>query len=612
MSNARTDRFILLGMDGLDPGILETLMEGGDLPAFARIRDIGSYRRLATSNPSQSPVAWSTMATGSNPGHHGIFDFVTRRPGSYLPEHSIVKANPRNFFARRGSMFLPARKGNPFWATTSGAGVPTTVIRWPVTFPPEEINGRMLSGLGVLDLNGSVGRYVLYTTGAITEDPERKGDVIRVSAHNDRIRTIITGPNSCRIPLEITIDEQGSVITAAVNGTTSRIKVGEWSDWMPLTFGLPFGRQVSGICRFHLAEAVPELRLYLSPIQVDPAKPAFPISYPDDYATELVNSIGGFGTLGIPEDTNALGDGCFDDDAFLDSCGIIMAEREKMLWHELGRFRGGVLAFVFDTTDRIQHMYWRTRDRGHPGYDETYAKKYQGVIPGYYKRMDRVLQAVVEAADERTVICVASDHGFATFRRAVHINSWLVQNGLMALRRPADGQGAPLFENVDWDRTAAYAIGFSGVCLNLKDREQKGVVNPSLEAESIKRKVASVLTGLRDPETGERVVRNVYDGDRLYSGPYVNNAPDLVVGFEPGYRASWQTALGGAPPRVVENNLRKWSGDHMLDPSLIPGVLLMNRKTSSLHPGLIDIAPTILACFGIPQPESMEGTPLLR
>ena len=612
MKTPRVDKVIVLGIDGLDPNILERLMDAGDLPSFSSVREAGSYRRLATSNPPQSPVAWSTIATGSNPGYHGIFDFIIRQPENYLPIHSIVKVNPKNLLARRSSMFLPARRGTPFWKITSKANIPTTVIRWPITLPPEGINGNMLSGLGVLDLKSSAGRYTFYTTGTVQDDPDRKGDVISLSSDSNEIKTTITGPNKSRVPMKISIAVEDSSATIIVDGESTTIKQGEWSDWVQVRFGIGPLRKISGICRFYLESIKPQFKLYLSSIQVDPKKPAFPISYPDEYATELAHDIGSYSTLGIPQDTNALSDGFLDDEAFLSLCNDTMVEREKMLWHELERFKQGLLAFVFDTTDRIQHIYWSTRDPEHPAYNEAYAKKYGNIIEDYYRWVDKILRRVLEYVDQQTIICIMSDHGFTSFRRAVNLNSWLVQNGLMVLRRPAlDSQGDPLFRNVVWEKTKAYAIGFCSIYLNLRGREGKGIVNPGQEAEQLKRKIADVLTSLRDPKTGKPVIRNVYTKEELYSGPYLSEAPDLLVGFEPHYRASWQTAIGGVPPKILEDNKRKWSGSHIFDAECIPGIFLINRKTSVPHPRVIDIAPTVLDCFQIPKPESMEGNSLL-
>ncbi len=612
MAISGANRVIVLGVDGLDPNILEKLMDAGELPAFSSIKQKGAYRRLATTSPPQSPVAWSTIATGSNPGYHGIFDFITASRETYLPIHSIVKVNPRNLLRRRASTFLPVRKGTAFWEITSRSRIPTTVVRWPVTFPPEQICGHMLSGLGVFDLTGSVGRYAFYTTGSVAEDADRKGDVIPVSFSGERIRTMIQGPDKSQVPMEISIAEEAPAATITIDGNSYTIKEREWSDWIPLRFGLGPLRRVSGSCRLYLDSVKPELGLYLSPIQVDPEKPAFPISYPEEYATDLAHSIGGYSTLGIPEDTNALSDGCLDDEAFLSLCNNIMIEREKMLWYELERFRDGLLAFVFDTTDRIQHIYWRTREVEHPAYDKEYAGKYQNVIEDYYRRVDTILRRVLESVDEQTVILIVSDHGFTSFRRAVHLNSWLVENGLMVLRKPArDDQGDPLFKNVLWERTRAYAVGFSSIYLNLRGREARGVVAPGDEAGQLKGRIAGALTSLTDPKTGGHVVRNVYPREDLFHGPYADDAPDLVVGFEPGYRASWQTAIGGAPPRILEDNQKRWSGDHIVDAACVPGIFLANRRVTAPHPRVIDIAPTVLRCFQISQPADMEGNSLL-
>ena len=611
MKTQRANRVIVLGVDGLDPNILEEMMTAGALPAFSRIKEAGTYQRLATSNPSQSPVAWSTIATGSNPGYHGIFDFISRKPKNYLPVHSIVKVNPTNILARRSSMFLPVRKGTPFWAITSQMHIPTTVIRWPITFPPEEIYGNMLSGLGVLDLKSSIGRYSFYTTGTISGSGEMKGHIIPISSGSNAIQTKIIGPNNASIPMNISIDKEHSAVTLTIDRQNYTVKEGEWSDWIRLKFSIMPLRHVSGICRVYLDSVKNELRLYLSPIQVDPLDPAFSISYPDGYATELAHNIDNFGTLGSPEDTNALSDGCFNDEAFLSLCDRTMEERKKMLWYELERFKEGLLAFVFDTTDRIQHIYWSTGDPEHPTYDNTYAQKFRNVITDYYQQIDKIVQRVLNYEDGRTVICILSDHGFSSFRRAVHLNSWLVQNGLMVLREPTNDGGEPLFKNVVWEKTRAYAVGFSSIYLNLRGREGKGIVSPGNEAEKIRRNIGNLLARWKDPKSGSAIMRNVYPREDLYRGPYVNEAPDLILGFEPNYRASWQTAIGGAPLKTIEDNLGKWTGDHMCDAPSIPGVFLINRKTRVPHPKVTDIAPTILACFQIPQPENMEGNTLL-
>jgi predicted AlkP superfamily phosphohydrolase/phosphomutase len=203
-----------------------------------------------------------------------------------------------------------------------------------------------------------------------------------------------------------------------------------------------------------------------------------------------------------------------------------------------------------------------------------------------------------------------SDHGFTNFRRAVNLNRWLLENGYLYLKADKNESGE-FFNDVDWLRTKAYALGFGGIYLNKKGREGSGIVNES-ETERLKREIVAGLKELRDPDTSDTVIKEVYDADKIYSGPYVKDAPDLFVGFNSGYRASWQNALGGVPVRLIEDNKKKWSGDHLLDPSLVPGVIFINRNKELKNPSVLDIAPTILALFNIARPPPMDGRALFQ
>jgi len=613
MSAHCADKVIVLGMDGLSPAILEGLMDAGEAPHFARLREEGAYRRLNTTNPSQSPVVWSTIAAGSNPGHHGIFDFLRRDPQRYMPELAILRVNPRNLLGRRQSMFLPVRKGTSFWQQTSKAGFPTSVIRWPLTLPPDEVNGHMLAGLGVPDLHANLGRYALYTTGEISSEEalKRKGDVVQVPRGRDVFDIEIIGPQRAHILAKVSIDRQNAAVTISIDGKDYVIKEKQWSGWIPLTFTVRVFQSIHGLCRAFLVALEPEFELYLSPIQADPNEPAFIISHPDEYATRLAEEIGTYHTLGMPEDTNALQDGCLDADAFLNLCDDVMVEREKMLWLEMDRLKEGLLAFVFDTTDRVQHAFWAARDKEHPAYDEAFAARYGRVIEGYYRRMDEIAGKVLGTIDDKTALIVLSDHGFTTFRRAVHLNSWLVENGFMALKSRGEEAGKPLFRDVDWGRTRAYALGFSSIYLNLRTREGNGIVRPGAEAAAVKGELAEKLLSLQDPITGGQVFKGVYDSAKLYDGPCAGEAPDLVVGFEPGYRTSWQTAIGGSPHALIEDNTESWSGDHLVDPAHVPGVLFVNQKVPTSSPHVMQIAPTVLELLGVPRPSEMEGSSLL-
>jgi len=349
----------------------------------------------------------------------------------------------------------------------------------------------------------------------------------------------------------------------------------------------------------------------LTPIQVDPADACFPISQPENYSAELAEQFGPYYTLGIPEDTKALTENHLSDEGFIEMCDQIVSEQESMLWYELERFKHGLLAFAFFTTDRIQHIFWATQDPTHPAYDDSYAVKYGGIMESYYKRLDRVLGKVVKHVDDRTLLMVFSDHGFTSFRKAVHLNTWLVRNGFMALKEKPDAsdkEGGPLFKYVDWKRTRAYALGLGSIYINLDGREGQGVVSQK-EYPEVVRSVQARLENFVDPDTGVPVAKSVYARDDIYHGEFVTEAADLVVGFNDGFRMSWQTAIGGTPLKLMEDNVQKWTGDHCVDPSLVPGILFMNQKLIKESPSVLDIAPSVLKYFGLSA--DMDGVSLI-
>ena len=614
-------KVILLGMDGLDPKILSHLMHQGELPNFAKLSQMGSYLPLATSNPAQSPVAWASIATGNNPGYHGIFDFLGRRVTDYMPELAILKMNPRNIFAKRESMFLPVMQGNAFWDHTSDNGIPSTILKWPMTFQPKQNRSRLYAGLGVPDIKGGLGRYCFYTTKNIAENEEGIEKVVKVKLNGNQIKTYLAGPNiaklrtreEAKVDMNISVPSDNSKIEINIDGTKIRVNKGQWSEWVEVKFKLGLMKTATGIVKFYLNQAGPDFELYMTPVQINPKDPAFVISSPDDYIRELAKEVGHFYTLGMPEDTKAVEEGRTDEEAFITMCDEIVEEQEKMLWYELNRFKEGLLASAFFSTDRIQHIFWVTRDPAHPLYDKAYAEKYGHVIDDYYRKMDRILGEVMKQVDDKTAIMVFSDHGFSSFRRTVHINSWLVQNGLMALTRKVsrdDKDGGGLFQYVDWKNTKAYALGFGSVYFNIKGRERQGIVEPGAGADSLANKIADELVKLTDTKDGQSVVRNVYKNKDIYSGSCINSSPDLVVGFQDGYRSSWQTAIGGSPAAIIEDNLKKWSGDHIVDPSIVPGILLTNFNINVEKLHQMDIAPTVLSCFGM-SADNMEGKAFL-
>jgi predicted AlkP superfamily phosphohydrolase/phosphomutase len=618
--NPKYKRVILIGMDGLDPKILSSLMEQGHLPNFMKLKQMGGFSPMATSNPAQSPVAWASIATGKNPGHHGIFDFLGRRISDYMPELAILRMNPKNAFGKREAMFLPVMHGNAFWDYTSDNNIPSTILKWPMTFQPKQNRAKLYAGLGVPDIKGGLGRYAFYTTKDISKNEEGSEKVIKVKANGSTIKTFISGPNVAKLTTreaaktDISISlSDNSKVEINVDGRKIIVNRGQWSGWVEVKFKLGLMKTATGIVKFYLNEVDPEFELYMTPVQINPKDPAFVISSPDEYIKELSNQVGHFYTLGMPEDTKAVEEGRTDEEAFITMCDEIVEEQEKMLWYELNRFKEGLLASAFFSSDRIQHIFWVTRDPSHPLYDKAYAEKYGHVIDDYYRKMDRILGEVMKQVDDHTAFMVFSDHGFSSFRRTVHINSWLVQNGFMTLTKKItkdDKDGGGLFQYVDWKKTQAYALGFGSIYLNIKGREKSGIVEAGAAADSVSHAIREKFTGLTDPKDGRQAVRNVYKSGTIYSGDQAGNSPDLIVGFEDGFRASWQTAIGGAPAEIMADNLKKWSGDHIIDPSVVPGILLTNFAANNNNPSLMDIAPTVLSCFGM-SVEGMDGKTLI-
>jgi predicted AlkP superfamily phosphohydrolase/phosphomutase len=360
----------------------------------------------------------------------------------------------------------------------------------------------------------------------------------------------------------------------------------------------------------------------------DPAAPMFPVSAPASYAKDLASEIGLFSTLGMAEDHNGLNNGRFDEAAYLAQCELVIEERERLMRFELGRFREGFFFLLYDTPDRVQHMLWRFRDPEHPGYEPDLAREYSTLIEQHYARCDKLLASVLDKVDEDTLLFVLSDHGFNTFRRAFDTNTWLWQNGLLALqdgRKSGEDLGEG-FAAVDWSRSYAYAVGLGGIYLNFKGREREGVLEEGTEAERVRKAIQSGLAGIADAATEREAVRSVSRREELYSGPYAANAPDLLVNFRPGFRVSWESAVGGFANSLIADNMRRWSGDHIVDPEAVPGILFANQNlsfgparagTPVLHesqdilPHIIDLAPTILNHLGVPVPQTMEGTSLL-
>ena len=462
-----------------------------------------------------------------NPAKHNIFDFLSRDPRTVAPELSSAKVWPAKD-GQRASVEM-RRKSEPFWKILGRSDVKSTILRVPVTFPPEPFNGIELSAMCTPDLLGTQGTHSRF------DSPQGK----------------LQGPEGEAIPF-IVRDSR-----IEIQDTVCDLAPGEYTPWLHLRFG-----RAHGIVRFLLVRAEPDFALYATPVQIDPSDPALPISHPPYYAAYLSRLLGTFATLGLAEDMTAMNEGAIDGEAFLRQSDLIREEREAMFFSALDRTRRGVIACVFDTTDRVQHMFF-----GNPA-----------VIEKLYRDADRIVGRMLGYEDAETAVFVLSDHGFCSFRRGVNLNSWLWGEGYLVLQ---DGitESGDYFDGIDWTRTRAYTFGLGGLYLNLRGREQQGIVAPA-DARALKQELMTKLSGLKDESA--IAIQNVYDAAMIYKGPYMKAAPDLVIGYADGYRASWDGAAGKTTSLVFEDNHRPWHGDHCVDPVLVPGVLFSNLRLEAM------------------------------
>ena len=595
-------RTIVLGFDGMDPQLARRWMNEGLMPNFTRLAEGGGFQTLATTNPAQSPVAWSSFATGTGPGEHGIFDFLRRSTDSYVPDFSISEVKPTKYtvdlFGLRiptdGGEIINRRIGEPFWMTAEKMGLNAVVLRVPVTYPPDPVH-HMLSGMGVPDLLGSQGTYSIFTTEHLDKTDNRRIQRV-IPDQKGLIETTLTGPDD---PLAegkplvqpFLIEPAPRGVLVSINGKRFELKQGQWSDWVGVNFDILGPLHTSGMVRFLLLQNYPILKLYVSPIHIDPYDPAVPISSPPEYAAELADKIGLYHTIGMPEETWSLNENQISDEAYLEVIRTTLAEREAMWYTALEAHDAELAVAVFVQTDRVSHMFYRGLDKEHPLYRQT-GEKARGAVQWIYQEADRVLGETLKRMDQEDRLIVLSDHGFAPFRKAVHLNRWLAQAGYLVFKPGEQGTDA-LFGGVDWAQTKAYALGLNGIFINQQGREPKGSVSVP-ETKALKAKIVEQLVNVTDPETGDSLVRQVFDRSDIYPGLANAEAPDLVIGYEKNYRASWQTTLGGTPQKLLEDNYQKWSGDHCIDPSLVPGVLFTSFPLSHEVDNIRDIPELIL------------------
>jgi predicted AlkP superfamily phosphohydrolase/phosphomutase len=564
--HSHTRQVIVLGVDGMDPEFVQR--HWPDLPNLARLRDQGSFTRLSTTTPPQSPVAWSTFTTGLDPSGHGIFDFVHRDPLTLEPFLSMGETRPPRFTLPLGPYELPLtsprivslRKGKAFWELLAARGIPATIIHMPANYPPVE-SGQALSGMGTPDLRGTQGTFSYYTDDLeIAPGSVPGGRILRAEVVDGHAELNLEGPpNSLRkdrqytsIKLNVDIDPGQPF---ARLGKSAIVREGEWSDWIPAEF--PLIRRlasVHGMFRVFARQLRPRFELYVSPVNIDPLSPDLPISIPKSFSREIALRTGRYSTLGIPEDTSALRQGVFNLQEFLSQSRLVMASEKKLLDDSLNQFHDGLLFYYFSSVDQNSHILW-----GH----------HDAELLEFYRAVDASIGEVRRRKPDAELM-IMSDHGFASFDRAVGLNNWLEQQGLF---------------------TKIHAMGLNSL-----------YVNPGPEHDALVKTVREKLLALRDPKNGAVVVETVTDTNAP--------SPDLIVGYARGYRASWQTGIGGFSNSILEDNIDPWTADHCINAADVPGVLFTTQKIRLADPSLKDLPVSLLSLFGLPPGPGMTGRPV--
>ena len=623
-------KVLVLGIDGLDPVLLRRFIDQGRLPNFqALVRD-GHFKPLRTVMPPLSPVAWSAFITGMDAGGHAIFDFVHRDPKTLLPEFSMSKAIPSDRSLTIGSWVIPLsggrvellREGKPFWQLLQEKGVPTTVFRMPVNFPPQG-QGRALSGMGTPDLLGTPGTFSYYTSSSVEDTRDVGGGRIsKVQVYGNRVEAKLRGPGNpyrmvsqpggghrnpeLDLTFQVFLDPLEPVGKFVVQDQEFILKEREWSEWIRLEFeAVPYLASISATARFYLQRVHPEFRLYVTPLQINPREPVMPISQPEGWSAELADELGYFYTQELAEDTKALSSGVFDASEFWVQSQSVFAEQKRAFEHLLETFDEGFLFYYFSGVDQISHMLWRYMDPKHPGHKID--SDLGDGIRTMYEKMDGVVAQILEKLDQDTTLIILSDHGFAPFYRQVNLNSWLHERGYVKFIRSKPRGPQPFFQNVDWKGTTTYALGLNGVYVNLEGREGQGVVAEGADYADLLERLEDDLLAMTDPATGLHPISRVVRSQRDFKGPFLDRGPDLIIGYSRGYRSSWESPLGDFPPDLFLDNTDPWSGDHSIDSRLVPGVLISNREIIVEEPSLVDLTVAVLDEYGVEKLPEMIG-----
>jgi predicted AlkP superfamily phosphohydrolase/phosphomutase len=627
-------RVIILGFDGVEPHIVDEMMARNELPHLARLRQGETCKRLTTTIPPQSPVAWSSFMTCKNPGGHNIFDFIRRDPAGRFGPMPLVGTGTLNHpeldpngALKKGADAVTYRKGNTFWSVADAQGKRAKILNVPFAFPADTLkNGMQLCGLGVPDLRGTTSTFFELSdafTSAQMQEPLSGGKRIPLEFDaSGAAKVAVPGPRDNRYRfsdpkaftetgLTLRLDRKGGAGEAVFNKQRAELRPGVWSDWLELEFAMSPSFSVYSLTRFYpLAISDQEVRIYMACQQFHPEKPYTPFSHPEAYAAELQKRYGPYKTVGWAYDTHALRQDVLTEESFIADMQQTMAWRERLTLDEIEKGGFDMLISAWTATDRIGHMFWRFRDPGHPLYDAALEERYGKTLEKCYAIMDRIVGKVADKINDNDILMVMSDHGFGSWRSGFNVNNWLRDQGYLKVGDPGRAERGFLM-GIDWSATKAYAIGLSSVYLNIRGRESAGCVAPD-DAENLIGEIKDRLLQVKHDKTGDPVLRSVYTRAD-YSGEAVENAPDFSLGYQRYYQSSKNCAKGAVDNSgLFEINANKWSGEHAAsDMAWKPGIFFCNRKIEKDKPDIRDIGVTTLKMLNADAPADYEGDALI-
>lgn len=575
---------IIVGLDAFDPTFFENLHNQGKTPHLSKLLEQGGYARFGISNPAQSEVSWTSIATGLNPGGHGMFDFVHRNPRSYGIQVSLLPTKK----SLVGLQFTPPHTAETIFDHAVERGYPATSLWWPATFPARLTSPvHSIPGLGTPDIGGKLGVGILFSAADLGADAPAKTEIRRLQPNgaSGSYQGTVEGPSKAKgdkiepVTLDFSLQfEDDDTAKFSLGKTSFELKVGEWSPVFELSFKMSLLISLKAVTRIMLVKGKQDPQLYFLPLQIHPLSSAWPYGSPRNFIKRAWQENGPFLTLGWPQDTTGLNEGILTDDQFLKLCDQIVQTREAVFNTQISNYKEGVLGIVFDTLDRVQHMFWKDRP---------------DIIEAWYLKLDALvgrIQAQIAAAGHLDAqLLILSDHGFARFDHKVHLNKWLIDEGLMAV-----GTGSEkALSNVDWDNTQAYALGLNSLYLNLAGREGKGALTGDLSGKTIEA-IKTRLLDWKGPD-GNPVVSSVLTNQEAFEGPLSHLGPDLVVGYATGYRGSAETGTGNWTEQSLEPNQDHWNADHCIDPSKVPGVIFNSKGLSDYPaPTYKDIPPMVV------------------